>query len=91
MLGPISAYQIQQQSVQSTQVRNPNSQPFLAQEQNLGRTERLNETRHANEPLADANDAHKGQKDLTDISEDQVKNLLAQGSTERGSLVDLLA
>ena len=95
MLGPINAYQVQQQNVQSSQVRNPNSQPFLAQEQNTQRSERLNETRRTGEALADTNksNAQTQSRDeaLRDSITEDAKSLIAQGITERGSLLDVTA
>ncbi len=91
MLGPINAYQVQQQSVQSTQVRNPNSQPFLAQEQNSSRSERLNETRRTGEALANTNKTQNQNKESQDISEERLESILSQGITERGSLLDVFA
>ena len=84
MLGPVSAYQVQQQNVQSAQVRNPNAQPSLAQERNSGRAERLNETRQPDEPAAQSNAPQKQDNFAQDA-----KLLISQGQTERGSLLDL--
>ncbi len=88
MLGPVNAYQAQQQNVQSTQVRSPSSQPFLAEERNQGRSERLNETQQSTDPVAQSNNAPKAN---VDISRDDALSLISQGVTERGSLLDVVA
>ena len=86
MLGPINAYQVQQQNVQNSQVRNPNSQPFLAQEKNNSRAERLEETKPFGEALSDAKKSNT-QENITQRAE----SLIARGQTERGSLLDIVA
>ncbi|MGB1077334.1 MAG: hypothetical protein ACPG05_03430 [Bdellovibrionales bacterium] len=86
MLGPISAYQVQQQNVQNSQVKNPNSQPFLAQEKNNQRAERLDETKAFGEALSDANKSNT-QEDIAQ----RAQSLIAQGKTERGAMLDIVA
>jgi len=87
MLGPVNAYQSVQQNTQNAQVRNPNAQPFLAQEQNPQRSERLNETRQANEPASQSNASRRANSDF----EQEAQLLIGQGNTERGSLLDVIA
>ena len=92
MLGPVNAYQVQQQNVQNSQVKNPNSQPFLAQEKNQSRSERLNETQRSNSPIAQPNNSAKsGDKNFTSITRNDALSLISQGVTERGSLLDVTA
>ena len=73
MLGPVNAYQAVQQNTQNAQVRNPNAQPFLAQERNQPRAERLNETRQVGEPVSESNTARQ----LNNNFEERAQNLIA--------------
>lgn len=88
MLGPISAYQVQQKNVQALQDSKPqNTQSALAQERNDARTDRLDETRRTDQSLANSNRTRNTEKDFTDAAQE----LIAQGRTDRGILLDLLA
>ena len=95
MLGPINAYQVQQQTVQNAQARTPNAQDSLAQKQTPARSERLNETRNVGEPIANTNDANaqtnSRDQQLKGASIDDVKALISQGNIQRGSLLDVIA
>lgn len=92
MLGPISAYQVQQKSVQALQQDRPqNTQPFLAQERNDSRTERLNETRRSDQSLSDSNRSRQSNARSDQEFADVAQNLISQGRTDRGSILDVLA
>lgn len=92
MLGPISAYQVQQKSVQALQDSKPqNTQPALAQERNDSRTDRLNETKSSDQSLANSNRSQQNKPRSDQEFADVAKDLINQGRTDRGTLLDLIA